>query len=84
MKGLLTKSGKEKMQLITSRKEKDSKRSAKAVFGVPLDTETTQVPPVLVKCVEYLDTTGLEFEGIFRKSASVATMNEYKAKFDKG
>jgi RhoGAP domain len=54
------------------------------VFGAVLDRNCTTIPHILETCVVYLDSTGLDFEGVFRKSGSLAQMNEYKAKFDNG
>ena len=65
--------------------KKDKGKSGKGkVFGVVLDGASKEIPQILEACVVFLDATGLELEGVFRKSGSLVTMNQYKAKFDNG
>eukprot|EP00026_Physarum_polycephalum_P004986 Phypoly_transcript_05012.p1 GENE.Phypoly_transcript_05012~~Phypoly_transcript_05012.p1 ORF type:complete len:624 (+),score=137.22 Phypoly_transcript_05012:112-1983(+) len=64
--------------------KKEKGKSKSKVFGVDLDGNSKEIPPILETCVVYLDATGLEMEGVFRKSGSVVLMNQYKAKFDNG
>lgn len=66
-----------------AKKEKGKSGKSK-VFGVVLDTTLKEIPQMLESCVVYLDATGLELEGVFRKSGSLTVMNQYKAKFDNG
>lgn len=54
------------------------------VFGAALDPSSTCIPPILEACVIYLDATGLELEGVFRKSGSLQQLKEYRAKIDNG
>ena len=78
MKGILQK-GKE----LKKKKSSEGSNHPK-LFGGTIDRKNPQIPPVMSKCILYLDKTGLEFEGIFRKSGSLAQMNEFKARFEKG
>ena len=79
MKGILQK-GKELRKDFFKKEEGGRPR----VFGGTIDRDSDEIPHVMSQCVEYLDATGLEFEGIFRKSGSLMQLNEYKAKFDRG
>eukprot|EP01105_Mastigella_eilhardi_P018333 TRINITY_DN4230_c0_g1_i1.p1 TRINITY_DN4230_c0_g1~~TRINITY_DN4230_c0_g1_i1.p1 ORF type:complete len:593 (+),score=132.49 TRINITY_DN4230_c0_g1_i1:62-1780(+) len=61
------------------------KRKGGKVFGVPLTSNT--IPPIVLQCVEYLETPGKNFiqlEGIFRQSGNAAVVNDTRAKFNKG
>lgn len=81
MKGILQKGKEFRKDLF----KKDEGAAAKPrVFGGVIDRDSESIPLVVSKCVEYLDATGLEFEGIFRKSGSLVQMNEFKARFEKG
>lgn len=62
----------------------NKKKEEGVVFGGSIDRTSNEIPVVMMKCVEYLDNTGLHFEGIFRKSGSLAQLNELKAKFERG
>lgn len=43
------------------------------------------IPPIVKQCVDYLDTPdALETEGLFRRSANVAKIKEYKEQANKG
>lgn len=72
------------MEMLFGAKKDKGKPAKSKVFGVELDASSKEIPPILEACVMYLDATGLEIEGIFRKSGSLVTMNQYKAKFDNG
>lgn len=54
------------------------------VFGASLDPNCTTIPTIVEACVVYLDAMGLDLEGVFRKSGSLAQLKEYKNKFDNG
>lgn len=66
------------------KKDTKGKSGKSKMFGVVLDGSSKEIPQILEACVVYLDATGLEIEGIFRKSGSVVVMNQYKDKFDNG
>mmetsp|Transcript_16904 Transcript_16904/g.43141 ORF Transcript_16904/g.43141 Transcript_16904/m.43141 type:complete len:392 (-) Transcript_16904:86-1261(-) len=56
-----------------------------AVFGVPFHPNCTELPVVVRKCVDYLDSDEhLVEEGIFRLSASQEAVNSLRARFDAG
>ncbi|KAJ3110550.1 hypothetical protein HDU96_006490 [Phlyctochytrium bullatum] len=60
-----------------------------AMFGLTLDElmgpdGSKGIPVVVKECVECLRATGLECEGIFRRSPSSQLMNAAKEAFDKG
>jgi len=82
MKNILQKGKELKKDFFKGGEKK--KDAGSVVFGGSIDRTSTQIPSVLNKCVEYLDATGLNFEGIFRKSGSLAQLNEIKARFDGG
>jgi len=73
-------------------KDKESKKNGKVlpvaeekkVFGIALDKSCTEIPHIMEACVTYLDSTGLDFEGIFRKSGSLNMINDYKGRFERG
>ena len=44
----------------------------------------SELPPVIERCIEYIEAKALKSEGIFRLSGSALNINEYKAKFDRG
>jgi hypothetical protein len=59
------------------------------VFGVPLATlmerdRTRQTPLLFSTCIELVRSEGLEFEGIFRLSASKSEMEQSRAQIDSG
>jgi hypothetical protein len=83
MKGIIQK-GKELRKDLFKKEDGSVGGPAKKVFGGTIDRNSEEIPVIMTKCVEYLDATGLEFEGIFRKSGSLAQVNEFKARFDKG
>ena len=43
-----------------------------------------QIPPVVRQCVEFITVNGLEVEGIFRRSASAATLRRVQQQFNDG
>ncbi|KAK2146629.1 hypothetical protein LSH36_594g03054 [Paralvinella palmiformis] len=58
-------------------------------FGVTLEyirehNNGEIIPPVVRKCVEYLQKKGIETEGIFRRSASAVVLREVQKKFNAG
>ena len=58
-------------------------------FGVPLERLRERnggdpVPPVLRQCVEFIERSGMEVEGVFRRAPNTNTMHQIKKKFDLG
>lgn len=49
-----------------------------------MEREKGGIPLVVNDCVSYLDSHGLETEGIFRKSGSTSLIEYYKDQFDQG
>lgn len=72
------------MNILSMGRKKVAKTEEKKVFGAALDKNSSEIPFILEACVVYLDSTGLDFEGIFRKSGSLMMMNDYKARFERG
>ncbi len=62
----------------------NGKKEKHKVFGASLDSLSTEIPYIMEICIMYLDEFGLDLEGIFRKSGSLTTVNEYRARFEKG
>ena len=58
-------------------------------FGVPLERlrerhDGDAIPPVLRQCVEFVQSKGMEIEGVFRRAPNTVTMHQMKKKFDQG
>ena len=58
-------------------------------FGVPLERLKERnggdpIPPVLRQCVEFVESVGMNVEGIFRRAPNTVTMHQIKKKFDHG
>lgn len=58
-------------------------------FGVPLERLRERnggdpIPQVLRQCVEFVQRTGMEVEGVFRRAPNTITMHQIKKKFDQG
>jgi hypothetical protein len=57
-------------------------------FGVDLNYQMTRdgvdVPKVLEKCIEVIDTYGLDITGIYRLSGTTSRIQRLKAKIEKG
>lgn len=58
-------------------------------FGVPLERLKERnggdpIPFVLRCCVEFVEQTGMEVEGVFRRAPNTVTMHQIKKKFDLG
>jgi hypothetical protein len=56
-------------------------------FGVSLNrliARTGELPSVVVKCIEYIESKGLEDEGIFRVPGSNQAMEAFKEDFNLG
>ncbi|KAJ2894509.1 Rho GTPase-activating protein, partial [Coemansia aciculifera] len=60
--------------------------SPKRIFGVPLDTQLKrdqqQVPLIIVKCADAVETFGLQNEGIYRQSGQSSQVNKLRNEFD--
>ncbi|KAF8944726.1 hypothetical protein BGZ47_003792 [Haplosporangium gracile] len=62
------------------------------IFGLPLEeavrlskiSETTGVPAVISRCIEYLDIMGVEEVGLYRVPGSTSNVARLKAMFDHG
>ncbi|KAJ2592702.1 Rho GTPase-activating protein, partial [Coemansia sp. RSA 1722] len=58
----------------------------KHIFGVPLDVQLErdhhQVPMILAKCTEAVETYGLQNEGIYRQSGQSSQVNKLRTEFD--
>ncbi|KAJ1827855.1 Rho GTPase-activating protein [Coemansia sp. RSA 2599] len=58
----------------------------KHIFGVPLDAQLErdhqQVPMILAKCAEAVETYGLQNEGIYRQSGQSSQVNKLRTEFD--
>ncbi|KAL1923054.1 uncharacterized protein VTP21DRAFT_9430 [Calcarisporiella thermophila] len=58
------------------------------IFGrdlnLQLEIEGSNIPLVLKRCIEAVETRGMDFEGIYRKSGSTSTIQSLQAIFDSG
>ncbi|PVV04749.1 hypothetical protein BB560_000743 [Smittium megazygosporum] len=56
------------------------------IFGVPLIDQLTrdgdEIPPILVKCVEVVESFGLQNEGVYRISGQSSVIQKLKTEFD--
>mmetsp|Transcript_14683 Transcript_14683/g.41773 ORF Transcript_14683/g.41773 Transcript_14683/m.41773 type:complete len:908 (-) Transcript_14683:200-2923(-) len=59
-------------------------KKTKVVANAKFDPDNPTLPPLFLKSVAYLEQRGLEVEGIFRVSGSVARVKALKERFDKG
>jgi Rho GTPase-activating protein 1 len=65
-------------------------QAAHRMFGVALeelmgpDGEFSAVPPVIRDCVAYLRSTGLNKQGLFRRSPSTAILRQLEEAYDRG
>lgn len=58
----------------------------KQIFGGPLTTAVNAqgIPPVMEKCIRYIEEKALDKEGIFRLSGSAIQISDYKKQFNSG
>eukprot|EP00049_Salpingoeca_infusionum_P004099 m.74852 g.74852 ORF g.74852 m.74852 type:complete len:1446 (-) comp12414_c1_seq1:705-5042(-) len=56
---------------------------ATQVFGASLDSSDTVIPPIVDKCCEYIETTGLLTEGIYRVAGNVSKMRQLEMEFNR-
>lgn len=47
-------------------------------------TESRLVPTVVIKCIEVVEMTGIQYEGIYRKSGGMGQTKLISACFDRG
>jgi hypothetical protein len=75
------------------RRKDESLKSAKQVFGVPLEeavrvsrvAEGYELPAIVYRCIEYLDAMNAVLEeGIYRLSGSNATIKALRERFNRG
>jgi len=68
--------------------EPDNRPGAMSIFGNDLVaqclTENRLVPTVVVKCIEVVEMTGLQYEGIYRKSGGMGQTKLISSCFDRG
>lgn len=79
----------DKKDRSSSKSGKDSKGGSRNVFGALLSTMEAVtddgVPTLIEDCIEYITSSGkITTEGIFRRSVGLGTVNELKAKYNKG
>ncbi|KAL9546432.1 hypothetical protein MBANPS3_006663 [Mucor bainieri] len=74
-----------KSSLDSSRSDADSTRH---MFGNDLikqvQAEKSKVPLVVEKCIESVESRGMDYEGIYRKSGGVGQMRQIQQSFEKG
>ncbi|KAF1798812.1 hypothetical protein V8B55DRAFT_1588774 [Mucor lusitanicus] len=74
-----------KSSLDNSRSDADSTRH---MFGNDLikqvQAEKSKVPLVVEKCIESVESRGMDYEGIYRKSGGVGQMRQIQQSFEKG
>ncbi|KAM9970815.1 hypothetical protein ACTFIR_002679 [Dictyostelium discoideum] len=59
----------------------------KKVFGVPIEKTVignNEIPAVVLQTIDYIEKKAMDIVGIFRLSGSVLTIEQWKAKYDKG
>jgi len=67
--------------------DEEEQKRATAIFGVPIENTlkgNDLIPPIVRKCVEYIEKYGMDLEGIFRKSGSQVIIDRYQEEFDSG
>ncbi|KAF2072481.1 hypothetical protein CYY_006213 [Polysphondylium violaceum] len=65
----------------------NSRFKSKLVFGQPLDRAVLpgmDIPLIVSQTIEYIEKKAMDTVGIFRLSGSVLTIEQWKAKYDKG
>ncbi|CEI91137.1 Putative Atypical/BCR protein kinase [Rhizopus microsporus] len=89
-RGFLSRSSHEQAERQKSKQQEEAK-SAKQVFGVPLDVavrisrinEGYELPAIVYRCIEYLDAMNAVMEeGLYRLSGSNSTMKALKERFN--
>ncbi|GAA5806506.1 hypothetical protein HPULCUR_012041 [Helicostylum pulchrum] len=70
------------------RKSTDANRPDGLMFGNDLikqiQYEKSKVPLIVEKCIESVETRGMDYEGIYRKSGGVGQMRQIQQAFEKG
>ncbi|KAN0038026.1 hypothetical protein ACTA71_000198 [Dictyostelium dimigraforme] len=59
----------------------------KKIFGVPIEKTVSgnnEIPSVVLQTIDYIEKKAMDTVGIFRLSGSVLTIEQWKAKYDKG
>jgi hypothetical protein len=68
--------------------EPDNRPGAMSIFGNDLVaqclTENRLVPTVVVKCIEVVESTAIQYEGIYRKSGGMGQTKLISSCFDRG